>query len=138
MSSSVTVSNDKPTLVAIAVVERDGKFLVGERPDGAPLAGFAEFPGGKVDPGESPDVAAVRECAEESGLRVEVVRELLVTRHQYDHGLLEIHFFLCRPVGSSTTNPRLPFRWVDAGMLETLNFPAANAEVTALLVSSQP
>jgi 8-oxo-dGTP diphosphatase len=128
---------DKPTVVAIAVVEHDAKFLVGERPDGAPLAGFAEFPGGKVDPGESPQAAAVRECVEESGLQVEIVRELLVKRHQYDHGLLKIHFFLCRPVGSSLTNPRLPFRWVDAGMLQMLNFPAANAEVTALLVSSQ-
>jgi 8-oxo-dGTP diphosphatase len=127
---------DVPTVVAIAVVECDGKFLVGERPDGAPLAGFAEFPGGKVEPGEMPEAAAVRECLEESGLQVEVARELLVKRHQYDHGLLEIHFFLCRLVGSSTTDPRLPFRWIDAGMLETLKFPAANAEIMPTLNAS--
>jgi 8-oxo-dGTP diphosphatase len=125
---------ETPTVVAIAVVEHDCKFLVGVRPEGAPLAGFAEFPGGKVDAGETSEAAAVRECLEESGMRVSVERELLVKRHQYDHGLLEIHFFLCRPVGSSETNPRLPFRWVSASELRTLNFPAANAEVTALLM----
>src|SRR4051812_46830278 len=74
MSSSVTVANEKSTLVAIAVVEHDGKSLVGERPAGVALAGFAEFPGGKVEPGESPEAAAVRECIEESGLQVEIVR----------------------------------------------------------------
>jgi 8-oxo-dGTP diphosphatase len=96
MPLSVTAANKQPTLVAVAVVEHDGKFLVGERPEGAPLAGFAEFPGGKVEPGETPEEAAVRECVEESGLHVEIVRELMVKRHQYDHGLLQIHFFLCR------------------------------------------
>ena len=61
-------TSERPTLVAIAVVEHDGCFLVGVRPEGKPLAGFAEFPGGKVDHGETPEQAAIRECREESGL----------------------------------------------------------------------
>src|SRR5262249_13310601 len=64
---------EQPTLVAIAVVEHGERFLVGIRPEGKPLAGFAEFPGGKVNDGETPEAAAIRECDEESGLRIEVV-----------------------------------------------------------------
>jgi 8-oxo-dGTP diphosphatase len=127
---------EKPTVVAIAVVKSDGKYLVGERPAGVALAGFAEFPGGKVNAGESPAAAAVRECFAESGLQVEVVRPLLTKRHQYDHGLLDIHFFLCRPVGSLATNPKPPFRWVSASTLAELHLPAANVDVTQMLIGS--
>ena len=60
------------TEIAVAVVERDGSFLIGLRTAGLSLAGMAEFPGGKVEPGESPSAAAVRECLEETGLQIEV------------------------------------------------------------------
>ena len=83
----------KPIAVAIAVVQADDLFLVGVRPKGSPLAGYNEFPGGKLHNGEIPEDAAVRECQEETGLTVEVVEKYFSTLHQYDHGLLEIHFF---------------------------------------------
>src|SRR5689334_12694422 len=114
-----------PSVVAIAVVRQENQFLVGVRPEGVPLAGFAEFPGGKVHACEVPAAAAVRECREESGFEVKVVGELLCTTHQYDHGLLEIHFFDCRPLDANC-QPTPPFRWVSAQQLATLNFPAAN------------
>ena len=144
------ISIEQPTQVAIAVVQQNGKFLVGIRPDGKPLAGFAEFPGGKVDVGETPERAAVRECFEESGLCVEAIEKYFSTIHRYSHGLLEIHFFHCRlvteclpntplPDGRSsvgTASPPLtpPFRWVSADELATLQFPAANRELTQLLL----
>src|SRR5437764_2006476 len=59
-----------PTPIAVAVVEKDGHFLVGQRPEGVSLAGLWEFPGGKIEPGESPEAAAVRECLEETGVDV--------------------------------------------------------------------
>jgi mutator protein MutT len=121
------------TVVAIAVVRHQSLFLVGVRPQGAPLAGYAEFPGGKVNAGELPAAAAVRECREESGLQVEAAGELLCTTHQYDHGLLEIHFFDCRPLDAAAV-PTAPFRWVDADELASLRFPAANARLTKLLL----
>jgi mutator protein MutT len=128
----------KPITVAIAVLEHDEKFLVGVRPPGVPLAGLAEFPGGKIDPGETPEAAAVRECREETGLAVEVVGEYFSTMHQYEHGLLEIHFFRCHPVGAGSFDlqPTLPFRWVNRDELARLEFPAANAPLTKHLLST--
>jgi 8-oxo-dGTP diphosphatase len=131
---------EQATLVAIAVVQQNEQFLVGIRPAGKPLAGFAEFPGGKVDAGETPEQAAVRECFEESGLVVEVAEKYFSTVHRYSHGLLEIHFFHCRPVvlnqseNNSLPLPKPPFRWVSAAELATLEFPAANHELTQFLL----
>ena len=130
--------NEKPISVAIAVVQENGRFLVGVRPAGVPLAGLAEFPGGKVNADEIPEVAAVRECREETGLIVEVVGKYNSTIHRYEHGLLEIHFFRCRPVaaGSICLPPDSPFRWITAAELATLEFPAANRPLTQQLLRS--
>jgi 8-oxo-dGTP diphosphatase len=121
------------TVVAIAVVRHENQFLVGIRPEDVPLAGYAEFPGGKVQDDETPATAAIRECREETGLEIEVLGELLCTTHQYDHGLLEIHFFDCQLLEVGTS-PLPPFRWVDASELASMKFPAANAPVTRLLL----
>lgn len=59
-------------LVSVAIVEHQGHVLVARRSPGTPYAGYAEFPGGKLERGETPSEAAVRECREETGLRVEV------------------------------------------------------------------
>lgn len=114
-----------PTKIAIAVVERDGCFLIGQRPAGAPLAGLWEFPGGKLEPGETLEQAAIRECQEEAGVEVKVLRKRLTIMHQYDHGTLELHFFACRQCDpGQTPGPR--FRWVYATCLEEYAFPPAN------------
>jgi 8-oxo-dGTP diphosphatase len=127
-------SIEKPTCVAIAIVEHEGRFLVGVRSAGIPLAGLAEFPGGKVHDGETAATAAVRECREETGLQVVVDREFFSTTHRYDHGLLEIHFFLCRLAPGERSTPISSFRWVMADELAMLEFPAANAPVTEMLL----
>ena len=60
-------SADKPTLlvVAVALVDADGRVLIAQRPEGKSMAGLWEFPGGKVDPGETPEAALIRELKEE-------------------------------------------------------------------------
>ncbi len=128
----------KPIAVAIAVLEHDGKFLVGVRPPGVPLAGLAEFSGGKVDPGETPEAAAVRECREETGLAVKVAGEYFSTVYQYEHGLLEIHFYRCHLVdaGGLDLQPTLPFRWVNREELGRFEFPAANEPLTKPLLNA--
>jgi mutator protein MutT len=123
------------TRIAIAVVERDGCFLVGVRPDGGPLAGYWEFPGGKVGEGETPAAAAARECLEETGLAVTLGPLLCSTVHEYGHGRLELHFFAA-VVQEPCAAPSTPFRWVARQALATLRFPPANADVLSRLLAA--
>lgn len=125
------------TEIAVAVVEFEGLFLIGIRPDGSPLAGYAEFPGGKVEPGESAAEAAARECWEETGIAVTIGESFPVVQHHYDHDALTIHFFRAAPVEfDQPTNDR--FRWAPRCELAHLSFPEANAAVVRQLVESEP
>jgi 8-oxo-dGTP diphosphatase len=122
------------TRVAVSVVERDGAFLIGPRPEGVPLAGLWEFPGGKLREGETADVAAVRECREETGLAVEAIGHYSTVVEQYAHGLVEITFVACRSRGVLAA-ARPPFRWVAAAELASYSFPSANAALIRQLVA---
>lgn len=123
-------------LIAIAVVQSGDRFLVGLRPEGIALAGHWEFPGGKVEPGEEPSAAAMRECREESGLEVIVLGEMEATVHDYEHARVELRFFACRPVDPDAL-PAAPFRWVERRQLAELSFPPANASLISKLVLCQ-
>lgn len=126
------------TRVGIAIVEQAGRFLVGVRPEGVPLAGAAEFPGGKCAGEESPSACAERECLEETGLAVTAVECLEMRTHRYPHGVVEIHFWICRPVNATAGAPLLGnFRWADAAELPTLPFPDANATVIESLMAGR-
>ncbi len=119
--------------IAIAVVERDGQFLIGLRPQGAPLAGYWEFPGGKIHSGESVNEAAVRECLEETGLQVRVLGRYPVADHDYSHAAVRLHFLECAVDSSSGQLPPR-FRWVPATELANYTFPPANAPLIAQLI----
>src|SRR5262245_44090621 len=118
-----------PTPIAIAVVEWEGRFLVGQRPAGVPLAGLWEFPGGKIEPGESPEEAAVRECREEAGLVVESLWRYPQRVQQYDHDRLTLHFIACRPVADTPTDSKPPFRWIPREEQPQYEFPSGNRGV---------
>lgn len=129
------MSGDKVTRVAIAiaVVESANHFLVGVREAGAALAGFHEFPGGKLEPDETPEQAAVRECREEAGLVVTAASRMDVIQHDYAHGRVELTFVHCRP----TTEIPLPhagrFEWIERNRLSSLRFPDANRPIVETL-----
>ncbi|MCA9248088.1 MAG: (deoxy)nucleoside triphosphate pyrophosphohydrolase [Planctomycetales bacterium] len=120
--------------VAIAVVEFEDQFLIGQRPPHVALAGYWEFPGGKLEEGETPAEAAIRECREESGIEVSVQDAYPTVDHQYDHGLLRVHFLACSPVAPGL-QPSTPFRWVPRSALLDYKFPEANAELLRSLTN---
>jgi len=124
-----------PTPIAIAVVEHQNQFLIGQRPTGVPLAGLWEFPGGKIEPGESPEAAAARECLEETGLEVEVLFRYPAHIEDYAHAQVELHFIACRPVRSPPPDPTPPFRWVTRVDLARHEFPTGNRRLLQLLLS---
>ena len=79
--------------VVAAVVMRDGRLLMTRRPPGGPLGGLWELPGGKLEPGESPAHALVREVREELGVAARAGRMLGVEDHDYAHGTrVRLHF----------------------------------------------
>lgn len=82
--------------VAAAVVWDEGRVLLTRRPPGGPLGLMWEFPGGKIETGETPERAVVREIHEELGVEATPLEVLAVERHDYDHGLeVEIVFIRC-------------------------------------------
>jgi len=84
----------KVTEVAAAVIERaDGEFLLACRPEGKAYSGYWEFPGGKIEPGESPRHALDRELEEELGIRVREATPWITRRHVYTHATVCLHFF---------------------------------------------
>jgi 8-oxo-dGTP diphosphatase len=111
--------------IAVAVVERDGEYLIGLRPEGMPLAGFWEFPGGKVAPDETPEKAAIRECLEETGLEVRVTGSYPPVLHEYPHARVRLSFISCAAVQQRQPLPAR-FHWVAVGDLHKYTFPPAN------------
>lgn len=123
----------EPLPIAIAVVQHQGKVLIGLRPPGVPLAGFWEFPGGKILPGETPEQAALRECREETGLEVRLTGACLPWEHTYPHATLRFYAFTAEPARSDLV-PRPPFIWTPCCALSQYAFPPANAPLVSQLV----
>ena len=124
-----------PAVIGVAVVEHEGRYLVGTRGAEGPLPGYAEFPGGKCLPGESPQECAGRECREETGLDVIPIELLLNTQFTYGHGSVDLHFWRCRPVRpDSVCESHNGLRWIRTAELMRLKFPEANAPLIERLV----
>lgn len=126
------MASQPPIEVAVAVVRQEETVLAGQRCEGQVLAGYWEFPGGKMEVGESPEDAAVRECLEEAGIRVRVSGTLAVVDHRYDPRSLRLHFLTAIPVDAESL-PRFPFRWIRLADLDAYTFPPANATILASL-----
>ncbi len=125
-------SHDRPIRVGIGLIAREGSYLIRRRPPlpGSPMPGLWEFPGGKCEPGESPEAATARECLEEAGFEVVVGPLRRQITHRYPHGLVELHYFVGKPAEpGAEPSPESGFRWVPAGELAGLPFPEANGPI---------
>jgi 8-oxo-dGTP diphosphatase len=101
----VTDAASRRVQVAAAVVWRDGRVLLTRRPPGGPLGLKWEFPGGKLEPGETVEQALARELREELGVGAVPRGTLAVETHEYAHGLsIELHFVACE-LGSLDFRP---------------------------------
>lgn len=123
-------------VVAVALVDRDGRLLVQQRPDGKPMAGLWEFPGGKIEPGETPEIALVRELKEELGIDTETAclapatfaSEPLGDRH------LLLLLFVCRKWrGMPRALEGGALRWVRPIELHGLDMPPADRPLIGLI-----
>lgn len=122
-------------VVSAAVVERDDAFLLTRRAADAHLGDCWEFPGGKVEPGETLEASLVREIREELGCGLEVGPLLLTSRHAYPDVHVELHFFAATVIGPPVPLLGQAMRWVPRAELATLPFPEADADLVALLVA---
>lgn len=114
------------TVVAAVIVE-EGRILAAQRSPKMSLPGMWEFPGGKIEPGESPTGALERELAEELGCRVEVGDHVETTEHEYDFGVVTLMSFYCKVVdGAPHAKEHAELRWVAAGQLGELEWAPAD------------
>jgi 8-oxo-dGTP diphosphatase len=128
----VTVSARVVAVVA-AIIEDAGRFLLTRRQSGVHLAGLWEFPGGKIDPGETPADALKRELREELDVEVELGDAMFHTRHAYPDRVVELTFYRCSLRGKPRPLLGQEMRWVLRSELTSLGFPPADTELIALL-----
>ena len=124
-------------VVACALVDPDGRVLIAQRPQGKTLAGLWEFPGGKVEPGEQPETALIRELKEELGIDVTeaCLAPLTFASHAYEDFHLLMPVFVCRRwTGEVAKREHDDVRWIRPNRLREFPMPPADEPLIAHLI----
>jgi A/G-specific adenine glycosylase len=120
--------------VAVGVIRKAGKVLIAKRKPSGLLGGLWEFPGGKVQPDESPEETCKREIKEELNLLVDVTNHVTRIRHAYSHFKISMDVFDCRyKAGRVKLNGPEKFKWIALEDIEDYAFPGANHKFISLL-----
>jgi 8-oxo-dGTP diphosphatase len=132
------LASDKPLLlvVAAALVDVDGRILLTRRPEGKKMAGLWEFPGGKLNPGEMPEAALIRELKEELGIDVSAacLAPFAFASHDYDTFHLLMPLFICRRwKGTPSSVEGQALKWVRSSQLADYDMPPADKPLIPLL-----
>lgn len=123
-------------VVAVALIDVDGRVLIARRPEGKSMAGLWEFPGGKVDPGETPEAALIRELQEELGIDTaeSCLAPLTFASHRYDGFHLLMPLYACRRWnGTVTAKEHQELAWVRPVRLGDYPMPPADAPLVAMI-----
>ena len=123
-------------VAAVALVDVDGRVLLARRPEGKPMAGLWEFPGGKVEPGETPEAALVRELAEE--LALDITESCLAPLTFASHAYADYHLLMTLHVarvwkGTPTPREGQALKWTWPKDMGALPMPPADAPLVAIL-----
>lgn len=120
--------------VVVAAIKKNGRYLLGKRPQGGLLGGLWEFPGGKVKPGEAHAAALRRELREELGIRVTIGERVATVDHAYSHFRVSLHVYRCEHrSGKAAPRMHTELRWVAPKNFAALAFPKANHKFLKLL-----
>jgi 8-oxo-dGTP diphosphatase len=130
---------DKPILLvsACALVDADGRVLLSRRPEGKSLAGLWEFPGGKVEPGETPEETLIRELSEEIGIETQTacLAPLTFASHTYETFHLLMPLFVCRRFsGIPTPKEGQTLKWVRPDRMRDFPMPPADEPLIPFLI----
>lgn len=123
-------------VAAVALIDADGRVLLAQRPEGKSLAGMWEFPGGKVDPGETPEIALIRELQEELGIDTwaSCLAPLTFASHGYDDFHLLMPLFACRRWnGIPAPREGQKLAWARAAELGNYDMPPADKPLIPVL-----
>lgn len=121
--------------VTAAVLEKDGKILLAQRRRGDALAGKWEFPGGKLEPGETPEQCLKRELREEFGIEARIGRFVCASRFEYKHFQVELLVYRAEHVsGEFRLNEHDAIAWTDAAGLAAYDLASADIPVAELLL----
>ncbi|WP_299817857.1 (deoxy)nucleoside triphosphate pyrophosphohydrolase [uncultured Jannaschia sp.] len=121
---------------AVALVDPDGRVLLAQRPPGKSMAGLWEFPGGKVEPGETPEAALIRELQEELGIDTwaSCLAPLTFASHAYETFHLLMPLFVCRKWhGRPAAREEQVLKWVRPGNLKDFPMPPADVPLVPVL-----
>jgi len=122
--------------VVVAVIGKAGRFLIQQRPAGGLFAGLWEFPGGKVESGESLTAALRRELREELGVEIKDLRRLTTVRHAYTRFQATLHAYSCKIKDSNfKTGPRR--RWVTLSSIRRYPLPSGSVKIVDYLAGRQ-
>lgn len=125
-------------VVAVALIDRDGRVLLAERPAGKHLAGTWEFPGGKVEAGETPEAALIRELHEELGIETEAscLAPATFASHAYEHFHLVLMLYVCRKwQGTPHGHDGQRLRWERVNDLFSIDMPPADRPLIGTLAA---
>ena len=124
-------------VAACALVDTDGRVLLAQRPEGKQLAGLWEFPGGKVEPGETPEQCLIRELQEEIGIETDIpcLAPLTFASHSYDDFHLLMPLFVCRRFrGIAHPKEGQVLKWVRPKQMRDYPMPPADAPLIQFLI----